>query len=77
MRKLNEMTPEERKAFIDGALERSHRAEYNNARIMAGREDLPEWDKLTEEQRENIRAENRRFQREMDDLGKQISQGLA
>ena len=76
MKKLKEMTPEERKEFIAGAAERNHKREYDNARIMGNRPDLPEWEDLTEEKRERIRAENRRFQQELNAFGEQLREGL-
>lgn len=76
MKKLKDMTPEERRAFIEGATERNHKREYDSARIIANRPDLPEWEDLTEDQRERVRAENVRFQEEMNSFGAQLSQGI-
>lgn len=63
------MTKEERARFIAEARESYHRDQYEAACAMFPGEDRPSWDALTDEQRENIRTENRRYQQEMQDFG--------
>ena len=60
--------------FIRDGREKYHKNEYNSARdFMGNRDTTPEWEDLTDIQRENIRVENRRYQQEMNDFGKMIS----
>jgi predicted Fe-S protein YdhL (DUF1289 family) len=64
----NAMSPEEKRAFIRDSVERHHKEQYLWALECAGVAG-PTWEDLTEEQRENIREENRRYQREMQEFG--------
>lgn len=67
------MTSDEKDAFITASLERHHRSEYDSARdLMDCRSSTPEWEDLSEEERERIREENRRYQQEMHDFGQKI-----
>lgn len=60
--------------FIHESIEDSHRHEYYWALEFYDHEG-PDWEDLTEEQRENIRETSRAHAREMHEFGKQISQG--
>lgn len=54
-----------------------HKSMYDDARVSAeamGYE-LPEWEALTEAQREAIAEQNRQYVKEMNDLGNRIAQG--
>jgi hypothetical protein len=62
---------EEKTAFIESAVELSHKRQYEA--VFADADiPCPPWESLTEEQREHIRQENTRYAREMQALGDQI-----
>lgn len=67
----DEMTSEEKRAFIRESLERHHERQYLGALELLNRTG-PAWADLTEEQRENIREENRRYAREMQAFGESL-----
>lgn len=52
----------------------AHRQEYKIALRSTGH-DGPAWDDLTEVQRENIRAANRAYWRELADFGRSLANG--
>lgn len=66
-----QMTADERKAFLAEAADRRHAREYEDAKALTGI-DGPKWSELTEQQRQNIRAENARYAAEMQNLGELI-----
>lgn len=68
------MTPEEFKEAVAYGKDLAYRRAYESAVWFSEREDLPTWDELTEEQKENIRIETRRYQKEMNDFGKSLSE---
>jgi len=57
--------------FVNCAVEDGHKKEYYLSLEFYQREG-PDWEDLTEEQRENIREINRQHAREMQELGKNI-----
>lgn len=58
------MSHDERIAFIRNARESHHKMEYETALQVAG-VDRPRWEDLSEERREAVRAENRRYAAEI------------
>lgn len=70
--KWNLMTEEQKKEFMKESVEENHKSQYY-ASLKIFDFDGPKWEDLTEEQREHVREENRRYQREMNDLGNIIS----
>jgi hypothetical protein len=68
------MTPEQIKQAVKVGKDLGHRREYENALAVAGRTG-PDWNDLTEEQRERIREHNREFWKDMHDLGEEIRRG--
>lgn len=68
------VSAEHKKEFIRLSIEQGHKKEYYAALDLMGVEG-PLWEELTDEQRENIRQENNRYQREMHEFGKLISEG--
>ena len=67
----NTMSQEERRAFIDESLEKHHESQYLAALEFSGVKG-PAWTELTDEQRERIREENRRYDREMQAFGESL-----
>lgn len=67
------MTPEEKQAFIAESVERGHKREYEAVMANSMLPATP-WEELTEEVRERIREENRRYAQEMHEFGKSISE---
>lgn len=65
------MSKEERQAFIKESIERHHKQRYMDALEFHGTVG-PAWEDLTDEQRENIRQENRRYDREMQEFGESL-----
>jgi hypothetical protein len=66
------MTQEQKSDFVKQSVEESHKQQYYSALEWTGTTG-PKWEELTEEQRANVRQENRKYQQEMNELGKQIS----
>jgi predicted Fe-S protein YdhL (DUF1289 family) len=65
------MTGDEKKDFIRDSLERHHEARYLAALAFFVLDGAP-WAELTDEQREKIREENRRYDREMQEFGESL-----
>jgi hypothetical protein len=65
------MTQDQKSEFIKQSVEESHKQQYYSALEWAG-VDGPKWEDLTEEQRINIREENRSYQQEMHEFGKSL-----
>jgi predicted Fe-S protein YdhL (DUF1289 family) len=66
------MSAEERSAFIRDSVENHHKAQYQQALASRLGANAPSWEELTDQQRENIREENRRFAREMQEFGNSL-----
>lgn len=65
-------------AILKKRFEQTCKDRYAWALRMAGVEEpQPTWEELSEEQRENVRKEVRRYDQEMRALGDQISKGTA
>lgn len=67
----DEMNEKQKSDFIARSIEEGHKRHYYDALEMY-KVSGPKWEELTEDQRQNIRDENRRFQREMNDIGNMI-----
>jgi predicted Fe-S protein YdhL (DUF1289 family) len=65
------MTEDEKLAFVRDSVERHHEQRYLAALAFYDRTG-PAWEDLTEEQRENVREENRRYDREMQAFGESL-----
>ena len=69
-----DMTKDERSTFIQRSVELGYKKEYDIARTMRNSwETTPEWEELTHEQQENIRAEVQRHAQEMHEFGQSLS----
>ena len=66
------MTQDQKSEFIKQSVEENHKSQYY-ASLKIFDFDGPKWEDLTEEQRINIREENRSYQQEMHDFGKSLS----
>lgn len=66
--------PEHKKEFIRLSIENGHMKEYYTALNLMGVKG-PRWEDLSDEQRENIRQENNRYQQEMQAFGRSLSKG--
>jgi hypothetical protein len=65
------MSSDEKQAFIRDSVERHHEQRYLAALEFYDRTG-PAWADLTEEQRERIREENQRYDREMQAFGESL-----
>lgn len=72
---LSDYPREVKERFIRESIEDSHRREYYWALNFYNHEG-PDWEDLTDEQRENIRKINRQHAQEMTALAQSLSQGI-
>lgn len=70
------MNPAERSLFVAESAEAHHRREYEGALAFVRRTG-PDWDDLTDEQRERIRKANHEHARDMQELGEAIRKGAS
>lgn len=68
------LTKEEIMEIVKEGRIKAHKQQYEAALALYDR-DGPPWEELTEEQQNNIMEENRRYWKEMQDLGERISRG--
>ena len=69
-----EMSSEERRLFVRQSTESHYRRGYDEARALRQVWDTtPEWDELTDEQRESIRETQRENAREMQEFGQSLA----
>ncbi len=71
---FQELYPEMVKQFVRDSMEDGYRWEYYRTLEWTG-EDGPDWEDLTDEQRENIRESQREHMRDMQNFGKAIASG--
>jgi hypothetical protein len=67
----DEMSDDLKTQFVKESIEESHKEHYYLALKWAG-VDGPKWEDLTEEQKNNVREENRRYQQKMNDFGNSL-----
>jgi hypothetical protein len=67
----DKMSVDEKQSFVRDSIEKHHERRYLDVLESVGRSG-PTWADLTEEQRENIRQENRRYDREMQEFGESL-----
>jgi 1,4-alpha-glucan branching enzyme len=65
---------EQRKEFIRLSVEHGYKKDYYASLEWLGVEG-PDWEDLSDEQRENIRAESRRYAQDMHAFGQALAQG--
>lgn len=69
------LSQENKQRFMDCSVEDNHRRQYYAALGLAGYEG-PAWEELTDEQRQNIREENDRYTKDINDLGRSLGRGF-
>lgn len=69
------MSDEEKTVLVRASDERHHKSQYDSVRELYPGRNLPEWEDLSEEERERIRGVNKAHAKEMQDFGQAIREG--